>query len=62
MLLRLFSLLIHNIIPHIEKNSCPLCQEEGIAKEVRSYDIEIGPNADTIENADALNGLSTGND
>jgi len=45
-----------------KKNSCPLCQEEGIAKEVRSYDIEIGPNADTIENADALNGLSTGND
>eukprot|EP00985_Skeletonema_marinoi_P013164 scaffold6495_cov155-Skeletonema_marinoi.AAC.10 len=45
-----------------KKNSCPLCQEGGIAKEVRSYDIEIGPNADTIENADALNGLSTGND
>jgi len=45
-----------------KKNSCPLCQEEGIAKEVRSHDIEIGPRADTIQNADELNGLSTGND
>ncbi len=39
-----------------EKNSCPLCQEEGIAEEVRSYDIETeAPQADTIENVDAYN-------
>ncbi len=53
---------IHNIHSHNKKNSCPLCQEEGIAKEVRSHDIEIGPHADTIQNADVMNGLSTGDD
>ena len=63
MLVRLSSFMIHDIIhSHNKKNSCPLCKEEGIAKEVRSHDIEIGPRADTIQNADELNGLSTGND
>jgi len=39
-----------------EQNSCPLCQEEGIAEEVRSYDIETeAPHPDTIENVDAYN-------
>lgn len=52
----------HDNLSHNKKNSCPLCQEEGIAKEVRSNDIEIGPHADTIQNADVLNGLSTGDD
>ena len=43
-------------IMNYEQNSCPLCQEEGIAEEVRSYDIETeAPHADTIDNVDAYN-------
>jgi hypothetical protein len=47
---------LYYIYSHNEKNSCPLCQTEGIAEEVRSYDIEAeAPDADTIENVDAFN-------
>ena len=43
-------------IMNYEQNSCPLCQEEGIAEEVRSYDIETeAPHNDTIEAVDAYN-------
>ncbi len=39
--------MIHIIYSHTGKNSCPLCQAEGIAEEIRSSDIETASDIET---------------
>ena len=50
------------LTPQNEQNTCPLCQTKGIAKDVLSNEIEIGPDSSTIMDADTRNGLTIADD
>jgi len=49
-------MMLYIFVRTLEKNSCPLCQAEGIAEEIRSYDIETSES-----HVDAINVRATDN-
>ena len=48
---------IHISIGKSRKNSCPLCQAEGIAEEIRSPDFETSETSES--HSDSVNGIAT---